>query len=163
MTAALHIAEKLMFRPETFFIGQTMGGGVLRDPFFRITRRFRVETRGYHDGSYGAIKLDETYAYDSGEIEAFQWVITPAGAGRYVLAEASTGSGILAHEQEGELIFAYRRSLGPARGLAKPRFAVRMGLVGGDTLLKSVRVGLLGAPLGTVTAVHRRAAPVTGA
>jgi hypothetical protein len=151
------------FRPESFFIGQTVGGGVLRDPFFRITRRFRVETRGYRDGSYGAVKLDETYAYDTGEVDAFQWVITPAGAGRYVLAEASMGSGIMAYEQHGEVIFTYRRPLGPARGLAKPRFKVRMGLVGGDTVLKSVRVGLLGAPLGTVTAVHRRAFPAAGA
>ena len=79
----------MIFRPESFFIGQTVGGGVLRNPFFRITRRFRVETRGYRDGSYGGIKLDETYAYDTGEVEAFQWMITPAGAGRYVLAEAS--------------------------------------------------------------------------
>lgn len=163
MTATLQIAEELMFRPESFFIGQTFGGGVLRDPFFRIARRFRVETRGYLDGSYGAIKLDETYAYDSGEVESFQWVITPAGAGRYVLAEASAGSGILAHEQQGELVFAYRRPLGPARGLAKPRFAVRMGLVGSDTVLKSVKMGLLGAPLGTVTAFHRHTHPSTGA
>lgn len=163
MIAPPLIGENLMFRPETFFIGQTIGGGVLRDPFFRITRRFRVETRGYRDGSYGAIKLDETYAYDTGEVEALQWVITPAGAGRYVLAEATTGSGIMAHEQQGELIFAYRRPLGPARGLAKPQFAVRMGLVGGDTVLKTVHMGLLGAPLGTVTAFHRRATPATGA
>jgi len=141
MTATPPMFQDSTFRPESFFIGQTVGGGVLRDPFFRITRRFRVETRGYRDGSYGAVKLDETYAYDTGEVDAFQWVITPAGAGRYVLAEA----------------------LGPARGLAKPRFKVRMGLVGGDTVLKSVRVGLLGAPLGTVTAVHRRAFPAAGA
>ncbi|HEX4742318.1 MAG TPA: DUF3833 family protein [Caulobacteraceae bacterium] len=163
MTATPRIFENLTFRPERFFIGQTVGGGVLRDPFFRITRRFRVETRGYRDGSYGGIKLDETYAYDTGEVEAFQWMITPAGAGRYVLAEASMGSGIMAYEEEGEVIFAYRRPLGPARGLAKPRFTVRMGLVGGDTVLKSVRVGLLGAPLGTVTAFHRRAVHVAGA
>jgi hypothetical protein len=163
MTAIPLKAEHAVFRPETFFIGQTTGGGVLRNPFSRITRRFRVETRGYHDGSYGAIKLDETYAYDSGEVEAFQWVITPAGTGRYVLAEPSAGSGIMALEEAGELIFAYRRSTGSARGLAKPRFDVRMGLIGRDTLLKSVRVGLLGAPLGTVTAFHRRAGPATGA
>ncbi|HEY2050615.1 MAG TPA: DUF3833 family protein [Caulobacteraceae bacterium] len=163
MIATPQVFKNLMFQPETFFIGQTIGGGVLRDPFFRITRRFQVETRGYQDGSYGAIKLDETYAYDTGEVEAFQWMITPAGAGRYVLAEASMGSGIMAHEQSGELIFAFRRPLGAARGLAKPRFAVRMGLVRGDTVLKSVKMCLLGAPLGTVTAFHRRAAPATGA
>jgi hypothetical protein len=69
----------------------------------------------------------------------------------------------MAEEQGGELIFAFRRPLGPARGLAKPRFDVRMGLVGGDTLLKTVRVGVLGAPLGTVTAFHRRTGPATGA
>ncbi|MBV8683459.1 MAG: DUF3833 family protein [Caulobacteraceae bacterium] len=163
MTAIPLMAENVIFRPETFFIGQTVGLGVLRNPFFRITRRFHVETRGYHDGSYGAIKLDETYAYDTGEVEAFQWVITPAGAGRYVLAEASIGSGIMAEEEGGELIFGYRRPLGAARGLAKPRFDVRMGLIGGDTLLKSVRVGLLGAPLGTLTAFHRRSGAATGA
>ena len=156
-------AESVVFRPETFFIGHTVGGGVVRDPFLRIARRFHVETRGYRDGPYGAIKLDETYAYDTGEVDAFQWVITPAGTGRYVLAEASAGSGIVAQEERGELIFAYRRALGPARGLAKPRFGVRMGLIGGETLLKSVRVGLLGAPLGSMTAFHRRTGPTPGA
>jgi hypothetical protein len=163
MTANPLMAEHSIFRPESFFIGQTVGGGVLRNPFSHITCRFRLETRGYHDGSYGAIKLDETYAYDTGEVEAFQWVITPAGVGRYVLAEASAGSGIIAEEQGGELMFAFRRPLGPARGLAKPRFEVRMGLVGGDTLLKTVRVGVLGAPLGTITAFQRRTGPATGA
>ena len=163
MTAMPLMADPAIFRPEIFFVGQTFGGGVLRDPFSRVTRRFHVETRGYNDGSYGAFKLDETYAYDTGEVDAFQWVITPAGAGRYVLAEASTGTGIMAQEQCGELTFAYRRPMGPARGLIKPRFEVRMGLIGGDTVLKSVRVGLLGAPLGTVTAFHRRAGLPTGA
>jgi hypothetical protein len=156
MHAGLELTDDQAFRPETFFLGQTTGSGVVRDPLSRITRRFRVDTRGQRDQAYGAINFDETFAYDSGEVEVLRWVISAAGPGRYVLAEATAGSGIVAHVRRGDLVFAYSRPSGAARGLAAPRYSVRMTMLAPETVLKSVRISLLGAPMGHVTAIHRR-------
>jgi hypothetical protein len=156
MTVTPAPAGAAPLHPEDFFLGQTVGSGVIRDPLARIVRRFRVETRGHEDGSYGAFNLDETYAFDTGEVDVLRWVVSPGGDGRYVLAEASLGSGILAQQQRGEFSFAYRRPFGAARGPASPRFSVRMTLLAPDTVLRMVRICLLGAPLGAVTAIHQR-------
>jgi hypothetical protein len=156
MIAGLGLAEDLAFRPESFFLCQTNGSGLMRDPLGRIARRFTVDTRGHVDEAYGALRLDETYAFDNGELEAFRWVIREAGVGRYVLAEPQAGSGIVAQASGGEFLFTYSRASGAARGIATPRFAVRMTLIAADTVLKSVKVTVLGAPVGTLTALHRR-------
>jgi hypothetical protein len=150
------VAEELAFRLDVFFVGRTSGSGVLRDPLGRITRRFSIDTRGRRDDSYGAINLDETCAFDNGEVEVLRWVIAPAGAGRYVLAEAGAGSGIIGQVQHGDLTFAYHRAQGAARGLASPRYSVRMTMLTPETVLRTVRVSLLGAPLGHVTMIHRQ-------
>jgi hypothetical protein len=158
MTASARLCDDVIFRPEAFFLGHTVGAGVVRDLLGRVTRRFSVDTRGVREEAYGAIKLDETYAFDNGEIEVMRWMISAAGPNRYVLAEAKAGSGIVAQTQSGEMVFAYNRSSGGARGLASPHFAVRMTRLGDETILKAVKVSVLGAPLATLTGFHRRAA-----
>jgi hypothetical protein len=150
--------EDAVFRLETVFVGRTTGAGVLRDGFGHITGRFNVDTIGVRDEAYGAIILEETFAYEDGAVEAMRWVVTAAGPQRYVLAEAQAGSGIVAHSHAGEVVFAYRRPFGAARGPATPRFAVRMTLLSPETVLKEVRVSVLGVPVASVTAVHRRIA-----
>lgn len=155
MYADIGNAEDLAFRPEQYFLGATEGNGLLRDPFGRVTRRCRVSTRGERDSAYGALRLEETYDFDDGEVEALRWVITSAGAGRYVLAEASAGSGIVAELSGGDLIFAYHRAYGGAP--IKARLAVRMTLIAPRVVLKTARITVLGAPMGAMTVLHRRA------
>jgi hypothetical protein len=156
MDARVGSPEDLAFRPDGFFLGYTSGAGVIRDPLGRITRRFTVETQGHREKSYNALHLEETFAFDDGGVETFHWVISHAGPERYVLAEARAGSGIIAQAVNGELRFAYNRASGPARGIVTPRFAVRMTLLDGDTVLKAVKITVLGAPMGMLSGLHRR-------
>ncbi len=156
MDARLDEAEDALVPLDTFFIGQTTGAGVARDVFGRIVRRFRVDTRGAREGAYGAMVLDETFSYDDGEVEALRWAIMAGGPRRYVLAEAQAGAGIVAQSHDADLTFAYRRPFGALRGVRTPRFAVRMTLMSPSTMLKSVRVTLLGIPVASLTAVHQR-------
>ncbi|HWF00226.1 MAG TPA: DUF3833 family protein [Caulobacteraceae bacterium] len=155
MYADIGTAEELAFRPEHYFLGATEGNGLLRDPFGRVTRRCRVSTRGQRDSAYGAVRLEETYAFDDGEVEALRWVITGAGPGRYVLAEATAGSGIVADFSGGDLVFAYYRA--PPNSLIKARLAVRMTLIAPRVVLKTARISIFGAPMGGLTVLHRRA------
>ena len=154
MHADIETAEDLAFRPEMFFLGATAGSGLLRDPFGRVTRRCRVTTHGERDSAYGALRLDETYAFEDGEIDALRWVVTGAGSGRYVLAEARAGSGIVASFSGADLSFVYHRAV---RGSPmKARVAVRMTMLAANTVLKTSRISLLGAPVGALTVIHRR-------
>lgn len=146
------------FRPETFFVGRTRGGGVVRDPFGRIIRRCAIVTDGSRREAYGAIHFDETFTYDDGEVDVWRWAMTPGRDGRYMAAEAQAGAGIAGRSDGEDYVLSFRRPVGRARGVMSPGFSTRFSLMAPDLALKTVKISLWGAPLGTLTAVHRRAA-----
>src|SRR5579864_6366055 len=74
----------LPFEPESFFLGRTEGAGVVRDPFGRITRRCHVVTDGSYSAAQGALRFDETFTYDDGEVDVWRWVMRAGHEGRYV-------------------------------------------------------------------------------
>src|SRR5947209_5762434 len=73
----------LVFAPESFFLGRTEGGGVVRDPFGRIVRRCDVTTEGSYSAGQGALRFDETFTYDDGEVDVWRWVMRAGREGRY--------------------------------------------------------------------------------
>jgi len=145
-----------VFRPETFFLGRTEGSGIVRDPFGRVTRRCAIVTVGVAHAGYEAIHFDETFTYDDGEVDVWRWAMTVGPEGQYVAAEAVAGSGIVGRRVGDDYALSFHRAVGRARGLAAPRFSSRFTLLAPDLALKSVKVSLLGAPLGAMTAIHRR-------
>jgi len=149
-------AGPLPFRPEVFFTGRTEGAGVARDLFGRITRRCRISTDGAVSAAGGAIRLEETFTYDDGEVDVWRWTIRPSFDGRYIAAEAKAGSGIEGGRQGEDYVITFRRPVGDARGLFAPHFATRFTLLEPDLALKRVQVSLFGAPLGSLTAIQRR-------
>jgi hypothetical protein len=144
------------FRPDVFFLGRTEGSGVVRDPFGRVLRRCEIITSGVHEPGYNAVRLEETYAYDDGETDAWRWIISHVRGDRYVAAESLAGSGIAGQRVGDEFQLSFQRPVGAAKGLAAPRFRTRFILLAQDLALKSVRVSLLGVPVAGMTAVHRR-------
>jgi hypothetical protein len=148
----------LAFRPEIFFLGRTEGEGVVRDPFGRILRRCRVVTNGTLSAGSGAIRFDEVFSYDDGEVDTWRWVMTSGGDGRYIAAEAKAGAGITGERLGDDYVIGFRRPVGRARGALSPSFRTRFTLLSGDVALKRVKVSLYGLPLGELTAVHRRSA-----
>ena len=145
-----------VFRPEVFFVGRTEGSGVFRDPLGRMVRRCEIVTTGVRQASYGALELAETFTFDDGEVDAWKWVMTTNGVGRYMASEQVAGSGLSAHHEGDEFVLNFRRPSGRARGWAAFRYATRFTLLTPHTALKTVRVSLLGAPMGVLTAIHRR-------
>jgi hypothetical protein len=146
----------LSFAPESFFLGKTEGGGVLRDPLGRITRRCRITTEGVFNAAQGTLRFDETFTYDDGEVDVWRWVMQAGREGRYVAAEAKAGAGITGEMRDGDYVLAFRRPVGRAAGVLAPRFQSRFTLLSPDLALKRADVSLFGIPLGCLSAVHRR-------
>ena len=146
----------LAFAPEAFFIGRTEGAGVLRDPFGRIVRRCRIVTSGAFSDAQQALRFDETFAYDDGEIDTWRWVMQAGRDGRYVAAEEKAGSGLVGERQGDDYVLSFRRPVGRAKGPLSPHYRSRFTLLSPDTALKRADVSLLGVPIGSLSAIHRR-------
>jgi hypothetical protein len=146
----------LAFAPETFFLGHTEGAGVVRDPFGRIARRCHIQTEGAYSASQGAIRFDEVFTFDNGEVDVWRWAMTPGRDGRYVAAEAKAGAGITAERRGDDYLIAFRRPIGRAQGLLSPLYRSRFTLLSPGLALKQGTVSLFGLPLGSLSAIHWR-------
>lgn len=154
--AAVEPQNALPFRPETFFLGRTEGGGVIRDPLGRIVRRCRITTDGSFSASQGALRFDEVFTYDDGEVDVWRWVMQAARDGRYVAAEAKAGGGIAGERRGADYVLSFRRPMARARGAFSPHYRTCFTLLTPDMALKRAEATLFAAPLGVLTAVHRR-------
>lgn len=144
------------FRPETFFLGRTEGWGLVRAPTGRIHQRFQVTTEGALDSAYQAVQFTETFAWDNGETDIWRWIMRRGIDGRYMAAETLAGAGIQGRfDHDGDYLLSFRRPANE-RGGPRFRFNVRFSVLAADVALKTARLSLLGLPLGTMTAIHRR-------
>jgi hypothetical protein len=146
----------LAFAPESFFLGRTEGAGVVRDPFGRIVRRCRITTTGAFSAGQQAVRFDEVFAFDDGEIDTWRWVMQAGRDGRYVAAEAKAGAGLSGERQGDDYVISFRRPIGKAKGPLAPHYRTRFTLLAADIALKRADVSLLGLPMGSLSAVHRR-------
>jgi hypothetical protein len=145
----------LVFRPEIFFLGQTEGCGIDRDALGRTLRRCTIHAEGAMRAAMSAICVDEVLTYDDGEVQNWRWVLSDAGDGRYVVAEARAGSGHVAElRPDGDFLISFRRT----RGWLSQRHETRYALLEEDTAVESTKVTFLGAPQLMFTAFRRRAA-----
>lgn len=147
-----------LFRPEVFFVGRTEGSGIVRNAFGRGVRRCEIVTVGSRQAAYGALQMEETFTYDDGEVDVWRWVVTAGGDGRYMASERIAGSGIVAHREGDDYVLSFNRPVGNGPRWLAPRYATRFSLLSPEIALKAVKVSLLGAPLGVMTAIHRRLA-----
>ena len=156
MDVKTSLISESVFRPEVFFVGRTAGSGILRDPLGRLIRRCEIVTQGARQAAYGALTLEETFTFDDGEVDAWKWVMTPGGAGRYMASEQMAGSGLSAHHEGEEFVLDFSRPNGWARGWMAVRYATRIALLSPGLALKTVKISQFGAPIGVLTAVHRQ-------
>jgi hypothetical protein len=150
----------LAFEPQSFFVGSTEGAGVVRDPFGRVLRRCRIATEGCCSATQGALRLDETFTYDDGEVDVWRWVMTPGRDGRYVAAEARAGAGIAGETRGGDYLINFSRPKGSLRGAMAPRYRSRFTLLTPDTALRTTTISVLGVPVGDMSAIYRRVGTV---
>lgn len=156
MNIGVKSISDMTFRPERFFLGQTTGCGLARDPFGKVIHRFAVTTRGARTNTYGAIQIDHTCIFDNGEIEVMSWLITEAVEGRYVVAEPQLGSDIMARAVDDDFEMSFKRKFKSRFGRVGARFQSRMSLLEPELAVANNRVSVLGAPLGTMTTFHRK-------
>jgi hypothetical protein len=78
--------------------------------------------------------------------------------GRYVAAEAKAGSGLVGERQGDDYVISFRRPTGRAKGPLSPHYRSRFTLLSPDIALKRADVSLLGVPMGSLSAIHRRVA-----
>jgi hypothetical protein len=143
------------FRPEVFFLGRTEGWGVARGPGGRILRRCRIATDGRLDEAYQAIHFDEVFTWEDGDNDEWRWAMTRGLNGSYVAAEALAGAGIQGRYDGGDYLLSFRRPI-KGQGGPRPRFMARFTLISPEVALKTVKVSVLGLPVGSMHAFHRR-------
>jgi len=143
------------FRPEVFFLGRTEGSGIDRDLLGRTTRRCTICTEGVMRTSMSAICVDEVITYDDGEVQRWRWVLSGAGDGRYLVAEAQAGSGHMVERRgDGDFVVSFRRT----RDWISQRHMTRYTMLDEFVSLESTTVSFLGIPRTMFTAIRRRIA-----
>lgn len=145
----------LTFLPEAFFRGRTEGLGLVRTADGGV-RRCRVITEGVPEAAYDALHFTETFAYDDGETDVWRWAMARGTDGRYVASESLAGSGLIGRIERGDYVIAFSRPMAAGRPFPAFRYRTRFTLLAPDTALKTVRIGLFGLTLGTMTAYHHR-------
>lgn len=70
------------FEITTFLLGRTRAWGVFEDRFGRLRRRFTVELNGHWQNDMFC--LDETFMFDTGDVEERKWLVRPQGNGKFV-------------------------------------------------------------------------------
>lgn len=70
-----------LFIPEEFLIGSLTGWAILEGPMGGLQKRCSIRATGKKTG--GVIQFEETWSFDDGHIDHFDWQISPAGDNRY--------------------------------------------------------------------------------
>ena len=70
------------FEITTFLLGRTKAWGVFEDRFGCLRRRFTVEMNGYWQND--TFCLDETFIFDTGDVEERKWLVRPQDDGKFV-------------------------------------------------------------------------------
>ncbi|WP_439108100.1 DUF3833 domain-containing protein [Congregibacter sp.] len=71
-----------VFEPQTFFDGQLVARGVLKDRSGRVIRQFTADIEAYWTDGIGT--LEEDFVFDDGEESRRVWKLQPAGAGQFI-------------------------------------------------------------------------------
>lgn len=130
----------------------------MRDPFGHVVKRCEIVTTGSRQAAYGALQMEETFTFDDGEVDVWRWVVTTGGDGRYMASEQVAGSGLVAHRVGDDYVLNFHRPLGKGPRWLAPRYATRFSLLSQDIALKTARITLFGAPVASLTGIHRRVA-----
>ncbi|MEM1112687.1 MAG: DUF3833 domain-containing protein [Pseudomonadota bacterium] len=142
------------FVPETFFDGQLVAHGVVKDRGGKVIRRFRADIKAYWKDGVGT--LDEDFVFDDGEVDKRIWTLTPQADGSYVgTAGDVVGDGVLT--VAGNSMFLDYVLRVPWRdGSIDLRIDDRMYLLDENTLLNESSMTKFGLEVGQLLLVIQR-------
>lgn len=147
--------ETPTFDPETFFSGELVAHGMLKDRGGRVTRRFIAEI----DASWrdGVGTLDEQFVFSDGEESQRVWTLRPDGPGRYI-GTAGDVVGESPVTVAGNAMFLdYTLRVPYGDGTIDVQIDDRMYLIDANTLLNESVMRKFGFRVGELVLVIRRA------
>jgi len=156
MTAGQGGAFASIFEPEVFFLGRTLGAGVVSSPTGRRLRRCTILTEGLRDDALGALHFDEVYGYDDGSEDRLHWAVGRGADGRLTASELSV-VGEPRMKLEGPVWRCRFKRLGaePFAGATLEYDAV-FTAVTAEMVIKRVTIRLFGLPVATLVGYHQR-------
>ena len=140
--------------PETFFSGELIAHGMLKDRGGRVTRRFVAEIDASWENGVGT--LDEQFVFADGEESRRVWTLRPDGNGGYV-GTAGDVVGEAPVSVAGNAMFLDYTLRAPyGDGTIDLRIDDRMYLIDRDTLLNESVMRKFGFRVGEIVLVIRR-------
>ncbi len=152
--------ETPRFDPETFFSGELVAHGMLKDRGGRVTRRFIAEI----DASWrdGIGTLDEQFVFSDGEESQRVWTLRPDGPGRYI-GTAGDVVGESPVTVAGNAMFLdYTLRVPYGDGTIDVQIDDRMYLIDDSTLINESVMRKFGFRVGEIVLVIRRAGNAEG-
>jgi hypothetical protein len=156
--ADVRVQEHAMFEPavdlQSFFQGELLAHGVVKNRSGRIIRTFRAEIDAHWDEGVGV--LDERFVFDDGEKQRRKWVLEPSGVGSFnATAGDVIGTGKL--ELAGNSIFLEYILRIPYRdGHVDVHVDDRMYQVAPDLLVNESQMTKFGVNVGSILLVIQK-------
>lgn len=154
VTVADYSNESPTLVPETFFNGELIAHGMLKDRGGRVTRRFVAEIDASWENGVGT--LDEQFVFADGEESRRVWTLRPDGSGGYV-GTAGDVVGEAPVSVAGNAMFLDYTLRAPfGDGTIDLRIDDRMYLIDQKTLLNESVMRKFGFRVGEIVLVIRR-------
>lgn len=142
------------FVPETFFAGELVAHGMLKDRGGQVTRRFVAEIDAAWEDGVGT--LDERFVFDDGEEDRRVWTLRPDGVGAYI-GTAGDVVGEAPVSVDGNAMFLkYTLRVPFGDDTIDVQIDDRMYLIDDDTLLNESIMRKFGFRVGEIVLVIRR-------
>jgi len=140
--------------PESFFDGELMAHGVVKNRSGKVIRYFNADIKAYWQNGIGTI--EEDFLFDDGEKDRRVWTLRPSGNDRYTgTAGDVVGEGKV-HFAGNSMFLDYVLRIPYNDGTLDIHIDDRMYLVDPDTLINESRMTKFGFDVGEILLVIRR-------
>lgn len=143
-----------LFELTTYLEGHTKAWGIFEDRFGQLKRRFNVEMHGHWQD--GLFILDETFVYDTGDVEKRTWRITPSKAGRFTATCADCPGTATGECFSDSVRMSYRFRLKVGERVIVVDFIDRLYRMGDTIALNRATMSKWGVTLGEVSLFFQR-------
>ncbi len=140
--------------PETFFDGQLVAHGMLKDRAGRVTRRFIADIEASWEDGVGT--LDERFVFADGEEDRRVWTLRPDGEGAYIGTAGDVVGESPVRVAGNAMFLDYTLRVPFGDGTLDVQIDDRMYLIDDSTLLNESVMRKFGFRVGEIVLVIRR-------
>ena len=146
--------ESPRLEPETFFDGQLVAHGMLKDRAGRVTRRFVADIDASWEDGVGT--LDERFVFADGEEDRRVWTLRPDGEGAYIGTAGDVVGESPVRVAGNAMFLDYTLRVPFGDGTLDVQIDDRMYLIDDSTLLNESVMRKFGFRVGEIVLVIRR-------